>query len=295
MPATFSECTIYILTKDGRKSCNIFRFENQGVDLLHYDKADFERAFSGVTSGKEFLDQLDGLYEGFLWHNHAIGDGLKCNRWWKEEAASIERICALRDFRAIDKIVLEESIGLSDGDYFGAHFTWNVSSDNSLNDRLEEITTAQWRTMFKIDFQFYFSRFGDDEGFEKLAALSGYKGSCSELIVPRYLSNYKVIDLKGNFLKNNAEVKTVIVPEGYWGVASRCFNNCPNLETILLPTTLVELMPEAIKKCPKAKLLVPEGSKAEDLAKRGNLSYEVVKQEYSYVEKMNAFLFAHGL
>lgn len=298
MPSNYSECTIFILTKDGRKACNVFRFENQGVDLLCYDTEDLEQVFSGVTNGKMFLDRLDRLYDGCLWDNHMRGYDLEYNRWWKEEAVSIERICALQDFYAIDRIVLEEKNGLSDGDYPGARCTLKVSADDAaslMNYRIDDLTTAQWRKMFTIDFQFYFSRFGDNEGFEKLASIGGYKGSLPEVIVPRYLKRHKIIDLKVNFLKNSEAVKSVIVPEGYWGIASGCFNNCPNLETILLPTTLVELMPGAIKKCPKAKFLVVEGSKAEELAKQRNLPYEIAPQDYSYIEKMNAFLDAHNM
>ena len=116
-----------------------------------------------------------------------------------------------------------------------------------------------------------------------------------EVIVPRYVSRYKVIDLSANFLKNADTVKTVIVPEGYCKIDSRCFNNCPNLEMVILPSTLVDLEREAVYKCPKAKFIVPEGSNAEELVKERNLPYDVTAPQYNYIEKMNDFLVAHKL
>ena len=299
MASTYSECTVYILTKDGRKSCNIFRFENQGMGLIQYDTADFQKAFGNVTSGKMFLDQLDRLYEGFLWGNYARGYDLENNRWWREGSKSIERICALENFENIEKIIIRENIGFDYGDFGGANYTIDFSVNDStslLLNRIEKITTADWRKVFKINFQGHFDIFDDKaEGFENFASISGYKGNGMEVIVPRYVSRYKVVDLSANFLKNADTVKTVIVPEGYCKIDSRCFNNCPNLEMVILPSTLVELEREAIYKCPKAKFIVPEGSNSEELVKERNLPYDVTAPQYNYIEKMNDFLAAHKL
>ena len=57
------ECSVYILTKDGTKSCNIFRFENQGIFLVRYDAEDLKRRFSGVANGKMILDQLMNQFD----------------------------------------------------------------------------------------------------------------------------------------------------------------------------------------------------------------------------------------
>ena len=299
MASTYSECTVYILTKDGRKSCNIFRFENQGMGLIQYDTADFQKAFCNVTSGKMFLDQLDRLYEGFLWQNHESGLDWGYNRWWKEESKAIERICALENFEDIEKIIIKENIGLDYGDFGGANYTIDFSTNDTaslLLNRMEELTTKEWRTVFKIGFGGNIDILDDhSEGFEKFAFISGYKGNSMEVIVPRYFSRYKVVGLAVNFLKNADTVKSVIVPEGYCWIESRCFNNCPNLETIVLPSTLVDLEREAIYKCPKAKFIVPEGSNAEELVKERNLPYDVTAPQYNYIEKMNDFLAAHKL
>ena len=68
-----------------------------------------------------------------------------------------------------------------------------------------------------------------------------YLGSEEYLTVPSVLGGKSVTWLGGEAFSENEALRTVIVPEGVIGIDTYCFLDCPNLTSVKLPDTLVEL------------------------------------------------------
>ncbi len=70
------------------------------------------------------------------------------------------------------------------------------------------------------------------------AAISGYTGTDTHLVIPSEIDGYPVTMISGNAFKENAELVSVTIPEGVTSIGERAFESCTQLTTVNVPDTL---------------------------------------------------------
>lgn len=297
MSGIYYSYNITVTAVDGRKRVHPICFETGLNALPGVDKAPLSTALGNVCNGSELLKALDLLAEGpfFTDAQFAGCDAQTC----AEKQAVIDNISNIQSFDGIARIDIYEFSGWSDGD---STFLL-ISLTNKNNPHIpiasenlaDKMTTAEWRQLFKCALGNYNTTVGDREGFDKVAMIGEFRGAQKEVVLPRYLDQYKVIDITENTFKKLDFVQSVIIPEGILGIDERAFNQCPNLKTIILPKSLVSIQSDFLYKCPQAVLKLPEGSLAIDIAEDEGIPYEIYTEPlYDYVEEINRFLTSKG-
>lgn len=64
------------------------------------------------------------------------------------------------------------------------------------------------------------------------AAITGYTGTSSELVIPAYIGSYAVTEIKKEAFKDNKTVKSVTVPETVKTIGGKAFALCENLKSV---------------------------------------------------------------
>ena len=293
MSSPYYEYEIIITTKEGRKSSNLFRGRLGYNALDSKDNDSLEAALSSVKSGRELLEKLNNLMGGEEFFTNA--------QWCSEsemeaekKKKAIERITAYKDFSEVSHILIKEYISWDDGE--GPGFRFKLDSKNcaaigtSKENRADKMNKSDWRNYYKFGLGIS-DVSGDFEGFEKITAISGYRGGAERVLIPRYIEHHKVTSVRENTFKQLDFLEEIIIPEGVLGIGYRAFNSCPNLSKIILPKSLVSIHPDFLIKCPQAVLLLPEGSIAISCAQKNKIQYEIYQDvPYDYIDEMNAFL-----
>ncbi len=73
------------------------------------------------------------------------------------------------------------------------------------------------------------------------ASISKYNGTAENLVVPEKINGYSVTKISGGAFKNNKYIKKVTIESKITILYGNMFLNCTNLETVILPETLVEI------------------------------------------------------
>lgn len=94
------------------------------------------------------------------------------------------------------------------------------------------------------------------------AVVTGVKRDIGDtLVIPATLGGAKVKVIEGNFLKGNADIRTVLIPLGVTYIGDGAFSGCSHLSTVYLPDTVESLGGSAFGNCPSfAHLRVLTGS-----------------------------------
>ena len=88
--------------------------------------------------------------------------------------------------------------------------------------------------------------------------LGNYTGNEKELTIPSTIDGKTVFALETNLLKDNENVTKVIIPEGITEIQDRTFNSCPNLEEIVLPSSIEYLSYNWVYDCPNVTYTIPD-------------------------------------
>ena len=81
-------------------------------------------------------------------------------------------------------------------------------------------------------------------------SITSYSGTDAELEIPAEIGGYSTVYIGGRAFKDNASLKSVVVPEGVTWIQDSAFENCSALEKVTLPDTLVEISQNAFRNCP---------------------------------------------
>lgn len=76
--------------------------------------------------------------------------------------------------------------------------------------------------------------------------ITGYNGANAEIIIPTEINDKFVVKIGDNAFKDNDTLKSVTISEGIKDVGAGAFENCVNLATISLPTTIIHMGKNAI-------------------------------------------------
>ncbi len=96
---------------------------------------------------------------------------------------------------------------------------------------------------------------------DRTAHLSGL-GSCTEtdIVIATTYKGYKVTGIGDHALRDKAQIKSVVIPEGITYIDERAFYNCTSLEHVVLPKSLRSIGGYAFSWCPALKSIdLPEG------------------------------------
>lgn len=91
-----------------------------------------------------------------------------------------------------------------------------------------------------------------ENGMVDIAILSGI-GTCTdtEIIVPASYNNLPVRGTLGSAFSQNANITSIVFPEGFRFIEERTFYQCANLTTVVLPESLTTIYSYAFTGCPK--------------------------------------------
>ncbi len=82
--------------------------------------------------------------------------------------------------------------------------------------------------------------------------ITSLKGSVKNLIIPKYMSGYKVTTIDENaFLGTN--ITSVVIPEGILHMGDGVFEGCKSLETVKIKAKISNLPPKTFYECKKLK------------------------------------------
>lgn len=117
----------------------------------------------------------------------------------------------------------------------------NVSSNEEKN-KDENIIIAD--NGVEIDLKMYekdedFMNYEFEEEEDGSITLRRYNGNVQYLILPEEYDGKKIVNIKGAFYDSN--IKGIIIPEGYLNISHNAFNKCNNLETVIMPDSVVSL------------------------------------------------------
>lgn len=73
------------------------------------------------------------------------------------------------------------------------------------------------------------------------ASISKYNGTAENLVVPEKINGYPVTNIYGGAFQSNNYIKKVTIKSKITILYGRMFAHCSNLETVILPETLVEI------------------------------------------------------
>lgn len=73
------------------------------------------------------------------------------------------------------------------------------------------------------------------------ASISKYNGTAENLVVPEKINGYQVTDIYNSAFKGNKYIKKVTIESKITILYGSMFLNCTNLETVILPETLLEI------------------------------------------------------
>lgn len=150
----------------------------------------------------------------------------------------------------------ENAVSIRTGEDFGGwYLDKNLSQEFDLFMPADDITLyAYWNGESKAyEFDYTESNTG--------ITILSYKSSNSNVVIPKYINNKKVIKIENDAFKNNNSIKTIKITEYVTSlgnntfegcinlqsieinssvdfIGSYCFNNCTNLYSILLPDTV---------------------------------------------------------
>ena len=91
--------------------------------------------------------------------------------------------------------------------------------------------------MYKKDEDFINYEFGVEE--DGSITLQRYNGNVQYLILPEEYDGKKIVNIDGAF--QGRSIKGIIIPEGYINIYEYAFSECSNLETVIMPDSVVSL------------------------------------------------------
>lgn len=89
------------------------------------------------------------------------------------------------------------------------------------------------------------------------ASISKYNGTATNLIVPAKINGYPVTKILGGAFQGNKYIKKVTIESKITILYGRMFANCSNLETVILPETLLEIKDMAFSSSSIAYITIP--------------------------------------
>lgn len=87
------------------------------------------------------------------------------------------------------------------------------------------------------------------EAYEQGMQVSKYLGSDAIVSIPALVDGKKILAIGINAFRDNKKVKKITIPEGIEIIDDFVFSGCDNLETVLLPNSLLRLGYESFREC----------------------------------------------
>ncbi len=88
-----------------------------------------------------------------------------------------------------------------------------------------------------------------DDTYAKYAYINKYNGTESDVIVPETLGGLPVWSIGSSAFSNNADLKSVVIPNGVEELGNYAFSNCTSLTDVSLPDSLLHVDSAAFEKC----------------------------------------------
>jgi hypothetical protein len=80
--------------------------------------------------------------------------------------------------------------------------------------------------------------------------VTGYKGdSATELNIPSEVDGIKITSIGGDFIKNDKEIKKVVIPDGVTSIGDSAFKGCSSLDSVSVPESVKTIGNYAFSDC----------------------------------------------
>ena len=152
-----------------------------------------------------------------------------------------------------DTITLTDAVKEGDYQFIG----WYTNNNNILD--VNKVTNISLGSSGDISLYPAFSYIGRDYTYGvyysngiSVAMLDIYKGSETDIEVPKYITteNYEVVRING-LLTNNTAVTKVVIPNTVTSIVSKTFSGCTNLESVEIPDSVVNISGNIFTDCTK--------------------------------------------
>lgn len=90
------------------------------------------------------------------------------------------------------------------------------------------------------------------------AAVVGYTGSASDLVIPASLGGYPVTMIAPEAFQSRTDITSVVFPEGLTLIATNAFAYCENLSSVSFPSTLIEFYGSAFAGTALTDITLPQ-------------------------------------
>ena len=130
----------------------------------------------------------------------------------------------------------------SDTLYVNENITYSVPYSNHTKIRVRVVA---WSDDSERDFEKELTPVNPDEDtlFTYTVSggyilITGYNGSCEELIIPSKIGDYEVYGIGAGAFKERDRLTSVVISDGIISIGNSAFQNCTNLESITIPVTV---------------------------------------------------------
>ncbi|MBP3329212.1 MAG: leucine-rich repeat protein [Clostridia bacterium] len=95
------------------------------------------------------------------------------------------------------------------------------------------------------------------------AVITGYSGAETDIIFPSTLNGYKVTEIAKYSFKENTDITSIVIPEGYYKIGRGAFSDCTYLKKASLPSSLTLIDWETFSGCIRLETVsIAEGGTA---------------------------------
>ena len=89
--------------------------------------------------------------------------------------------------------------------------------------------------------------------------ITGYIGDQTDVVIPAQIEGQPVQEVGSNTFKDNANIVSVVIPEGVTQIDNNAFSQCAALTHVSLPESLTAILSNAFYKCPALKrIYIPD-------------------------------------
>lgn len=131
------------------------------------------------------------------------------------------------------------------------------NQEKHVNDKLDkalgikERTITEWKKIYNFDVN------------GKNATITGYKGTDTNVVIPEFMSNYKVVaigdeafsiwasGIRKEIKESREKIETIVIPDSITSIGDAAFCNCINLTSITIPDSVMNIGEKAFNECEK--------------------------------------------
>ena len=131
------------------------------------------------------------------------------------------------------------------------------NQEKHVNDKLDkalgikERTITEWKKIYNFDVN------------GKNATITGYKGTDTNVVIPKLMGNYKVVaigdeafsiwasGIRKEIKESREKIETIVIPDSITSIGDAAFYNCKNLTSITIPDSVMNIGEKAFNECEK--------------------------------------------